>query len=292
MFQAKKDIVKPKASSSVHSETLNAQRRLVETVSSKWNVEELKFANVLKQSEKLKSLCSSLTRNTLNAYGLPKPWALPLVTQASGTSRLSQDNNNGRWDILFHSQFNATPQEVQDSLSLLQSELIGLMISAGFTKEMAQSFRYSDPVLKVNCLRCERLPYLHTRRLDAPPFEDILILLAIDPCNPIALWDQSALKGIDGSPVSYIPFLDSGDALIFTETPFALLSILQTQGGALTWSFVLIRACLMNGCMSLNNPLALRAELWNPGPESWLQNATIQPPVALCCVCHGYIRER
>ena len=291
-FQARVDILNETTASMFQSETLNAQRKLVETVASKWNVNELKFATVLEQTEKLKSACSSLKRNTLNVYGLPKPWALPLVTHASGTTRQCQDNVTGRWDIHFHSQFKAIPQEVHDSLSLLQSEMVSLMVCAGIPKELAQGFRYSEPTLKVNCLRCERLPFLHTRRQDAAAFEDILVLLAIDASNPIALWDQSALKGIDGCPVSYIPFLDSGQALIFTETPFALLSTLQTQGGELASSFILMRVCLREGCLSSNNPMALRAEIWNPGPENWLQSATIQPPVALCCVCHGYIRER
>ena len=261
-------------------------------VAQSWKLNDLQCVTVLPLSKEMQSACVKLKLHTLNANGLPKTWAYPLVSQGSGTAFRSFDTITGRFDITLSSQFRPTPIEVVDSLSLLMIALNRLMVSAGFCEDMVKRFRFSLPVLKVNCVRCQRTPFVFTRNQAAPPFEDFLIVLPLDSGNPIGFWDQNALKGVDGSPVVYIPMITTMEAVIFTETPFTLLSTLQTDGGQLSSSFIMIRACLTDGFTSSMNPHFFGPEVWNAGPENWLQTATIQPPVALCCICRGYIRER
>ena len=261
-------------------------------VAASWKLNDLQYVTFVPLTQQLQSACHKLKVNTLNEIGLPKPWAFPLITQGSGTSFRRFDSVTGRFDITFSAQFKDTPLEVLDSLSILETELKSLLGLAGVPDDIVKRFRFSLPVLKVNCFRCQRLPFVHTRNEAAPPFEDLLIMLPLDRGQPIGFWDQSALKGVDGSPVVYIPSVSTTDALVFTETPFTLLSTLQTEGGRLSSSFILIRACLTEGFHSWMNWSTFGPEVWNAGPENWLQSATIQPPVALCCICRGYIRER
>ena len=125
------------------------------------------------------------------------------------------------------------------------------------------------------------------------PFEEIMVLLPLQDCHPIAFWADHLDMKVDGAPPSVMPHCHRGNFLLFTETPFCFLSTTYTHTGTVASSFILMRLSVRNGfCHRLIKSSERSMLMWNVSPERFLLESAKQPPVLLCVVCRGWIRER
>ena len=125
------------------------------------------------------------------------------------------------------------------------------------------------------------------------PCEEILVLFPFQDCHPIAFWDESIPMKVDGAPPCVMPLCHRGNFLMFTETPFCFLSTTYSYHGTLSSSFLLMRLSVRNGfCHKLLNTGCASNFFWNTTPEKYLLQSAKQPPVLLCTLCRGFIRER
>ena len=125
------------------------------------------------------------------------------------------------------------------------------------------------------------------------PFEELLVLIPLQDCHPIAFWAEDKAMGVDGAPPCFMPNCNKFKFLIFSEIPFCFLSTTYTCGNSVASSFLLMRFSLRRGffhrmLLSLDGGCIP----WNVTPETFLLESARQPPVLQCVLCRGWIRER
>ena len=154
------------------------------------------------------------------------------------------------------------------------------------------SFENICVLLQINLSRCQRLPFAMPGHEGSLPFEEILVLFPFQDCHPIALWADSLPMKVDGAPTCVLPLCLRGNYLIFTETPFSLLSTTYTCNGTVASSFLLMRLSIRNGFCHQLLATGDTTWFWNTTPEKFLLQSAQQPPVLQCTLCRGWIRER
>ena len=279
------------------AEDVTQMLRYVERTASAWKIGEVSYAGKFSKPPDFYTTCLALRHAILDECGVPRHWAVHFSSHASGCSEKTATVSTGRLDLEFprDATRHGLPGHVSEHLTTLECSLPQILMLAGFSIEAVKNFRLSQTLLKVNFLRCERTPFVLPRETSSLPFGSVVVLVPLFECDPIAFWDQKALHARDGTPVSYIPSLTERDVVVFTETPYSLLSTLWAQRPLVTSAFFLFHV-YVNGASVSTSTISARSamptQIWNVGPEEWLQTATTQPPVTTCCICRGYIRER
>ena len=223
---------------------------------------------------------------------VPKAWAMEFSCVSNGSSFILPTRSTGRLELRITGNLNedVALAEACTNIERVVSSVPGILAHCGVDASLVSDFVVSDVCLHVAFQRCQRQPFIACGDYMSGPFEEILILLPMKHGFPIALLKQDSIPThLDGRPDFAMPELYLGDALVMTETNFSLLSTTIVEQSLFANAFILVRLSLRCGFIASQANVQFP---FNQEPERTLICASQQPPISICAICLGPIRER
>ena len=268
-----------------------AQAKL-KSVSAQWICEQVQRCRLLTQ---LPSDCTNAIRliqtTVFDDHLVPKPWALDFAFVSNGSSFIYPTSSTGRMEIRLPPNRNVqTVIDTHHHIDRLISFVPKILSECGLEASVVSEYRVTDVNIHVAFQRCQRQPFVSCGDSLSGPYEEILLLFPIKRGYPIALLKQGCPPThLDGRPECGIPQMYLGDALVLTEVNYCLLSTTIVEDSMFANAFIQIRVSLRSGFIGSQGKVSIP---FNLEPERSLLCGTQQPPISICAICMGPIRER
>ena len=263
---------------------LSRTQARLRSISRAWCLEGLDGCCILKLPPHVVDVVTEMRRSVFDSQMVPKSWAMEFCTDPFLQPGFC---------LMGHLDFRFPKNLISNDMARLIDSLRGtvqhLLRLCGVTLEEQQEYQISDIFLHVSFQRSQRQPFQSGGHTLSGPFEEIYLVYPLCRGRPIAFWNSSLPLFRDGSPPTWIPEVCPGHVMVFTEIPFCFLSTTKSEEGCLSNAWVVIRVSAKAGYIASNSPCQV---FFNDSAEHLLLLSTHQPPVTMCVLCKGPIRER